>query len=74
MKELPTPTLDLSPIALPRGSLHLQSPLCGELAPACTNGLAGNGTQAASQGITVAWARHLDEVREAQQLSSTLSI
>lgn len=68
MKELPTPTLDLSPIALPRGSLHLQSPLCGELAPARTNGLAGNGTQAASQGITVAWARHLDEVREAQQL------
>lgn len=68
MKELPTPTLDLSPIALPRGSLHLQSPLCGELAPARANGLAGNGTQAASQGITVAWARHLDEVREAQQL------
>ena len=68
MKELPTPTLDLSPIALPRGSLHPQSPLCGELAPAHANGLAGHGPQAASRGIAVAWAKHLDEVREAQQL------
>lgn len=57
MKELPTPTLHLSPVGfgspatLPRGSLHP--------APA----------EAASPGgLHVAWARHLDEVREAQRL------
>jgi len=58
MKELPTPTFDLSPRALPRGSLHPQDgfaprPLV-ETDP--------------SKGIEVAWARHLDEVREAQRL------
>lgn len=55
MKELPTPTMDLSPIHLPRGSLHpvtQPEPLVAR-APA---------------GIEVAWARHLDEVREAQAL------
>ncbi len=53
MKELPTPTLELSPAAWPRGSLHPRP-----LAPAA-GGVAG---------IEVAWARHLDEVREAQRL------
>lgn len=53
MKELPTPTLDLSPAAWPRGSLHPR-PLA-----------AASGAVA---GIEVAWARHLDEVREAQLL------
>ena len=62
MKELPTPTLDLSPVNLPRGSLHPRSivtasSLVGEAA----------GTPEAG-GIDVSWARHLDEVREAQQL------
>ena len=53
MKELPTPTLDLSPAAWPRGSLHPRplAAAAGEVA-----------------GIEVAWARHLDEVREAQRL------
>lgn len=68
MKELPTPTLDLSPIALPRGSLHPQSPCSPEVVQARADSLAGHSPQAAGQGITVAWARHLDEVREAQQL------
>lgn len=68
MKELPTPTLDLSPIALPRGSLHPQSPCSPEVVQARADSLAGHSPQAADQGITVAWARHLDEVREAQQL------
>jgi len=54
MKELPTPTLSLSPLALPRGSLHCPSP-----APVDTR---------ATGGIEVSWARHLDEVREAQRL------
>ncbi len=52
MKELPTPTMDLSPVNLPRGSLHPGTPLVAR-APA---------------GIEVAWASHLDEVREAQAL------
>jgi putative hemolysin len=55
MKELPTPTLDLSPVSLPRGSLHPRS----FLAPT---------PQPVSAGIAVSWARHLDEVREAQRL------
>lgn len=54
MKELPTPTLELSPLSLPRGSLHQ-----GGIQPA--------GTQDKG-GIEVTWARHLDEVREAQRL------
>ncbi len=55
MKELPNPTFALSPIQLPRGSLHPASP-AGFVAPE-TRG-----------GIEVAWAQHLDEVREAQRL------
>ena len=55
MNELPTPTLPLSQLALPRGSLHRPQPA----APA---------EAARPGGITVAWARHLDEVREAQRL------
>jgi putative hemolysin len=46
MNELPNPTLPLSPVSLPRGSLHRPS----------------------EGGISVAWARHLDEVRAAQRL------
>ncbi|WP_423454976.1 GNAT family N-acetyltransferase [Ottowia sp. VDI28] len=60
MKELPTPTFALSPTAhpaaLPRGSLH-QSRQGAVL-----------GQPAAGQGIQVAWARHQDEVRQAQRL------
>ena len=52
MKELPTPTLDLSPVALPRGWLHPGA--------VSTPSRVGN--------FTVAWARHLDEVRAAQRL------
>ena len=55
MKELPNPTFALSPIQLPRGSLHQPSatPVDASVATA---------------GIEVQWARHLDEVREAQRL------
>ncbi|HEX5805480.1 MAG TPA: GNAT family N-acyltransferase [Macromonas sp.] len=56
MKELPTPTLSISPISLPRGSLHPHA-----VAPqAVPLGQSGE--------IEVGWARHLDEVREAQRL------
>ena len=58
MKELPNPTFALSPVAMPRGSL-------------CQSGHVG--IPAAVQGsavgkITVGWARHQDEVRQAQRL------
>ena len=63
MKELPTPTLDLSPasrvqaLRQPRTDFKPQ-PLVG--APAADGPVAA--------GIEVSWARHLDEVREAQRL------
>jgi putative hemolysin len=55
MKDLPNPTFALSPIHLPRGSLH----------PASTPPISA---PVAASGIEVQWARHLDEIREAQRL------
>ena len=58
MKEIPNPTFDLSPVQLPRGSLHPRS----------------NQTQVdflprrVQSTIQVSWAQHQDEVREAQRL------
>jgi putative hemolysin len=60
MKDLPTPTFALSPIVLPRGSLHRPSephrPPVGDV------------PVPGRAGISVTWARHQDEVREAQRL------
>ncbi|HVZ43095.1 MAG TPA: GNAT family N-acyltransferase [Ramlibacter sp.] len=53
MNELPNPTLPLSPVSLPRGSLHRGD---HEL------GAQGRG------GVAVVWARDAQEVREAQRL------
>ncbi|WP_304305825.1 GNAT family N-acetyltransferase, partial [Pseudacidovorax intermedius] len=53
MKELPTPTLALSRLGL-RETLWPQPPQLPQ--------------PAAAGGVTVAWARHQDEVREAQRL------
>ena len=58
MKELPNPTFPISQIALPRGSLH-QS-------PQAQNG--ASGLQVSKSPIEVSWAKHQDEVREAQRL------
>ncbi|MBL8339767.1 MAG: GNAT family N-acetyltransferase [Rhodoferax sp.] len=58
MKELPTPTLPLSPSTLPRRSLHPGSP------DPDGAGLA----DLSAGGLLVAWARHEDEVRAAQRL------
>lgn len=58
MNELPNPTFALSPIALPRGSLH-RSP-APVVAPAAIGFTTGK--------IQVAWAMHQDEVRQAQRL------
>jgi len=56
MKELPTPTIALSAVNLPRGLLHPRSDAL--VAPASSS----------PGGIAVAWAQHLDEVRAAQRL------
>ncbi|MDD0837787.1 GNAT family N-acetyltransferase [Curvibacter sp. HBC61] len=61
MKELPNPTFPLSPMALPRGSLHPSDHLA-DRAHGAPDVAPGRG------GIEVSWARHLDEVREAQRL------
>jgi putative hemolysin len=53
MNELPNPTFALSPVSLPRGSLHRPDQVVAE---------AGHGA------ISVSWARHQDEVRQAQRL------
>src|SRR5689334_24829408 len=58
MKELPNPTFALSPVAMPRGSLH-QSGHAVSPAPV---------QRAAVGKISVSWARHQDEVRQAQRL------
>jgi putative hemolysin len=58
MKELPNPTFALSPVAMPRGSLHQSSHAVGAAA-----------VQRPAPGkIHVGWARHQDEVRQAQRL------
>ena len=58
MKELPNPTFALSPVAVPRGSL---CPSDHAVGPAAVQG--------SSVGkISVGWARHQDEVRQAQRL------
>lgn len=57
MKELPNPTFPLSPLVLPRGSLHRRSDQAVQPGAAMARG-----------GIEVAWARHQDEVQTAQRL------
>ncbi|MDO5692051.1 MAG: GNAT family N-acyltransferase [Pseudomonadota bacterium] len=61
MKELPTPTIAFSPaspVQLPRGSLH----------PGGDGADLGAIAKSVGGGISVAWARHQDEVRAAQRL------
>ncbi|WP_137892184.1 GNAT family N-acyltransferase [Ramlibacter sp. 2FC] len=58
MKELPNPTFALSPVALPRGSLH----------PGGQGSGLGQPAKNERGGIEVSWARHQDEVRQAQRL------
>ena len=60
MKELPVPTLALSPVNLPRGSLHPSSHIAPSVSLAAQTATLGR--------IQIVWARHQDEVRRAQQL------
>ena len=61
MKELPNPTFPFSPATMPRGSLHRPSPAIQSQ---------GNTSIASvvQGGLAVSWARHADEVRQAQAL------
>ncbi len=61
MKELPNPTMPLSFIDVPRGSLHPSDHHAQQISHTPQK------TEARS-GLIVQWARHQDEVREAQQL------
>lgn len=61
MKELPNPTFDLSPISLPRGLLHRPSqPFLESIQQVAA--------PTGRSGIEVSWAKHQDEIREAQRL------
>ena len=61
MKELPNPTFPLSLMSLPRGSLHrTHLQLLGSNQPAVP--------QVERGGLVVSWAKHVDEVRQAQRL------
>ena len=67
MREIPTPTFDLSPIALPRGLLHRPLPPHHEQVQQIRPSLPSAGT-AGRSSIEVSWAKHQDEGREAQRL------
>lgn len=71
MKELPTSTLDTSNMALPGRALHPRpdfQPIQPFASQPHGGGAASHAGSAAQPGIEVSWARHLDEVREAQRL------
>ncbi len=61
MKELPNPTFPMSPLALPKGLL--QRPLSFFKSPSPPPA-----APAERGGLTVTWAKHADEVRQAQRL------
>ena len=70
MKELPNPTFALSPFALPRLS-RLSRPSLHQSGRIVHPPLAlvrSVSAEASSAKITVSWARHQDEVRQAQRL------
>jgi putative hemolysin len=60
MRDLPNPTFAFSPIALPRGSLHRPETGQFDALPSAP--------KVERSGLLVSWARHGDEVREAQRL------
>ncbi|MEZ5701872.1 MAG: GNAT family N-acyltransferase [Burkholderiaceae bacterium] len=66
MKELPTPTLDLSPLK-PRFQWRPQPANQGSVS-GVDKAISPPDAAEQAAGIEVSWARHLDEVREAQRL------
>jgi putative hemolysin len=61
MKELPNPTFVLSPLSLPRGLLH-------QPRPHLHNPIQAPVPQIERGALVVSWAKHTDEVRQAQRL------
>ena len=61
MKELPSPTFPLSQVSLPRGLLHRTISHFQKSSEAPV-------PQIEPGGLTVSWARHSDEIRQAQRL------
>ncbi|MDO8450917.1 MAG: GNAT family N-acyltransferase [Rhodoferax sp.] len=61
MKELPNPTFALSPLSLPRGLLHRPH-------PHFDNPIQVPARPVEKGGLSVSWAKHTDEVRQAQRL------
>ncbi len=61
MKELPNPTMPLSMIDLPRGSLHRND-------LETQKNIGAPQVEKNRSGLIVQWAKHQDEVREAQRL------
>lgn len=61
MKELPSPTFPLSQVSLPRGLLHRTISHFRKSSEAPV-------PQIERGGLTVSWARHSDEIRQAQRL------
>jgi putative hemolysin len=66
MKDIPVPTIALSPTTLPRGSLH-PSPTTQTSVQASDIELK-TPAESRTTALEVIWARHLDEVRAAQRL------
>lgn len=60
MRDLPNPTFALSPVSMPRGSLH--RPETGSLVTSLVT------PKLERAPLQVSWARHADEVRQAQRL------
>jgi len=60
MRDLPNPTFAFSPASMPRGSLHRPD--------ASSLDALSSAPKAERGGLSVSWARHGDEVREAQRL------
>ena len=58
MKELPSPAFPISQIALPQGSLH----------QSLQNQNTASNSKNSTSSVEVSWAKHQDEVREAQRL------
>src|ERR1035437_2771090 len=61
MKELPTPTFSLSPVSRARGLVHQSISFFKRPSEALAQ-------PAPRGGLTVSWARHNDEIRQAQRL------
>lgn len=61
MKELPNPTFALSPLSLPKGLLHRSNPYLHGTVQATV-------PQTERGGLVVSWAKHADEIRQAQRL------